>query len=474
MRYILTCLFALLSLFVIESSSAQNPEFQELGQLYGSDYKAYQVEVEGSFAYVTGRPSGFWIANIENVDGYAPPISHLTEIEDAYAVALSGQYAYVADLEYGIHVVCVEDPYDPQIVCSREVWGEISDLEIVDDLMYVAAGSRGLRIFDIYDPDNIVELGSYNGLTIIRTLDVEEPYVFFGGCEAYGAFNVSQVEHPFPVDQINLQAVGHGYFPFVIKTGNYLLFTPSVNSRNQLAIAEVSNPAQIRPYHSEFVDYPTVYSIQRSGNLMAVGFSRGGLGLFDISDPVFPDSLSYVYTDGCNSTYANYTDERVYHCRGLQGMQIYDASEPTDLEFIGWSGVPGLLNHLAGQDSLMAVAMDVNGVDLYDVADPVHPVMTDSLRLDFPVKKVCLTSDYIYSLSGGNEFAVHSLADPCDLRETANPTLDGNIVNLVVEGESMYAIDDKRGMIVVDNSDPSDPIEVDFFPSEYPLINLFV
>jgi len=85
-----------------------------------------------------------------------------------------------------------------------------------------------------------------------------------------------------------------------------------------------------------------------------------------------------------------------------------------------------------------------------------------------------LGTGYIYSLSGGNEFAVHSLADPCDLRETANPTLDGNIVNLVVEGESMYAIDDKRGMIVVDNSDPSDPIEVDFFPSEYPLINLFV
>ena len=83
---------------------------------------------------------------------------------EAYGVAVSGAYAYVADYDHGLHVVDISDPEAPSIVATVLPGGYAMGVTIDAQLAYVAAYHGGLVIIDIADPLSPEIRGRYDRL----------------------------------------------------------------------------------------------------------------------------------------------------------------------------------------------------------------------------------------------------------------------------------------------------------------------
>jgi hypothetical protein len=91
-------------LHIIDISDPSNPT---LKGLYDTPGDAYGVAVSGNYAYVADRYSGLQIIDISNPSNPTFKGSYDTP-EGARGVALSGNYAYVTACNYGLQM-CVQE-----------------------------------------------------------------------------------------------------------------------------------------------------------------------------------------------------------------------------------------------------------------------------------------------------------------------------------------------------------------------------
>ena len=75
------------------------------------------------------------------------------------AVAISGDYAYVAAGSRGLHVVGLSGPEGRKLLGSVGTKGWSWDVEVRDGLAYVADGSRGMAIVDVSTPSAPTVIG---------------------------------------------------------------------------------------------------------------------------------------------------------------------------------------------------------------------------------------------------------------------------------------------------------------------------
>ena len=94
----------------------------------------------------------------------------------ACGVALSGDYAYVADGDSGLRVISVVDPANPAEVGHCETPGNAIGVAVSGSYAYVAGLDSGLRVISIADPAHPVETGYCDtpsqalGLAVVGTM----------------------------------------------------------------------------------------------------------------------------------------------------------------------------------------------------------------------------------------------------------------------------------------------------------------
>jgi len=149
---------------IIDISSPVNPT--ERGVYYAN---ATGVAVSGTYAYIT---NGYGLEVIDVSDPLNPTkVGVCDRWVYANNVTVARGYAYIADCWSGLRVVDISDPTDPIEVGFYETSGNPLDVTVVGRYVYVAEGptfhsgqyvSGGLRVVDISDPANPIEIGFYN------------------------------------------------------------------------------------------------------------------------------------------------------------------------------------------------------------------------------------------------------------------------------------------------------------------------
>jgi len=92
------------------------------------------------------------VASVE-VETFAPTALGSVAIPGfANAVAVSGDYAFVAAGATGLQIVDMSDPSNPSIVSSVDTPGTASDVEVWNDIALVADGANGLVLIDVVSP----------------------------------------------------------------------------------------------------------------------------------------------------------------------------------------------------------------------------------------------------------------------------------------------------------------------------------
>lgn len=125
----------------------------ELGS-YSRPY-ANGIAVEGDYAYIADVNNfRMWVVDVSDVTSPDSVGYVSTGLVGPEAVAVSGDYAYLATGTLGMQVVDISDPTSPSLVATFNTPGVAKGVTISGDLAMVADGSAGLRVVDISDPEN--------------------------------------------------------------------------------------------------------------------------------------------------------------------------------------------------------------------------------------------------------------------------------------------------------------------------------
>jgi hypothetical protein len=127
-----------------------------IGQLVMGGY-ASSVKVRGDLAFV-GHQSPSPVGIVDVSDPRRPRLVGVIVREEIFDIELAGDFAFISG--NGLKVADISDPSQPVICAGRRG----ADTFVRDNLLYVGAGASnvpGLVIYDLSDPCNLREVGSY-------------------------------------------------------------------------------------------------------------------------------------------------------------------------------------------------------------------------------------------------------------------------------------------------------------------------
>jgi hypothetical protein len=144
-------------LYIVDVSTPTAPVVVGSVQTPG---QAWDVSVEGHYAYVADSAGGLQVINVSNAS--APVIVGSAASAGPYAVSVSVKngYAYVAAMFGGLRIFDVHSPSMPILVGLVDTPGYALDVTLAGHYAYVADGSKGLQVVDIRSPEDAFIVGS--------------------------------------------------------------------------------------------------------------------------------------------------------------------------------------------------------------------------------------------------------------------------------------------------------------------------
>jgi hypothetical protein len=215
------------------------------------------VAVSGNYAYVADGSSGLRIINITNPA--APTLAGFFDTPGySYGVAVRGNYAYVADGS-SLRIIDVTNPAAPTQVGYWVTPGSAENVAVRGNYAYVVNESSGLRIIDITYPAEPAEVGFYNTLYNCVSVAVAGNYAFVGVLSTgLQVINVSNPSQPVEAGRYDTPSCAYG----VAAAGS----TIYVADWSYFGIYEFSPCAGVIPPAPQIVVQPAGQSVRLSWN----------------------------------------------------------------------------------------------------------------------------------------------------------------------------------------------------------------
>jgi hypothetical protein len=282
-----------------------------------------------------------------------------TPANDAYAVAVQGNYAYIGCRYDGMRIADLSNPSSPAVVSQYTLVGNpggwVEGLCVSGPLAYLATGAPGVEIVDVSDPVHPAYVGHCSVNDDADDVWLNGNYLYVAD-ELAGltVIDVTDPSHPLPAANSDFD----GRAPDICVAGNYAYLAMSEQG---LQVWNLSTPTS--PIHAGgYVGTGDAVAVAIYSHYALVGRTGSwqGVDIVDISDPAHPQITKSV------STHNGVTALFVYgHCAYITeldwGVEVVDVGDPSQPIFLGTyrqSGYfPGLcVNrsyiYLAGESAL--------------------------------------------------------------------------------------------------------------------------
>ncbi len=259
---------------VIDISDLANP--RRTGWYSGN---AWAVAVSGHYAYLGGEAS---LQVIDISDSANPqPVGSCDTFGYVSSVAVSDDHAYVMCFGYsepysGLQVIDISDPAKPRGVgnlATSDGWG----VAVSGDYAYVADGWAGLQVIDISDPANPQRTcGSSGGLAYGVAVSANFAYVT-GRDSRLQVIDVSAPTNP----RVSGQTTGgYGDVFSVAVSGSYAYLAPGSGVWDRsgvLRVIDVSVPTNPREVGRSTGSYGDVFGVAVAGQCVFLACDSRGL-----------------------------------------------------------------------------------------------------------------------------------------------------------------------------------------------------
>jgi hypothetical protein len=410
----------------------------------------------GNLVTVAAEEDGLMVVDVS--DPSAPFLVGSFAIEETYyfcsAVAVRGDYAYATFGGYGLLVIDLSDPWQPQQVAwLRE---NAVDVDLEGNLAAIAS-ARGITFIDVSEPTDPV---------VISQLGTDSTSVDLVGSIAYsaeeeGGLLIIDADDPA---QPQVMATVPGYVEAVTVIGSTAFLG---RAEEGLELWDVSQPAVPRLLGT--VATPaSPQSVTSDGRYLYVGHYDGWL-VVDANDPARPEVISSQLGIGSAlDVEVDATERFAYIADGLAGLLVVDLDAPwpdivshrlpfdgrtAEIELYADTLFVGTFPNYAPEEPLTKPSY----LHLVDITDAVQPVIMASLEIEGSIWDLDLAGDrYVYIISNGTIYLV-------DVEQPSNPTIvtslrpnDKETINLAVEGSTL-ALAQRHELVLMDVSDPLSP-----------------
>ncbi|NGX42794.1 MAG: hypothetical protein K940chlam7_01082, partial [Chlamydiae bacterium] len=260
---------------------------------YDTPGQVHEVAVSGNYAYVADWASGLLIIDVSNVANPTLAGSYDTP-GGALGVALSGNYAYVADYTAGLQIIDVANVANPTLagsyVTPNAAWG----VTISGRYAYVADQAFGLQIIDVANVANPTLAGSYDTPGEARGVAVSGNYAYVADYTAgLQIIDVANVANPTLAGSYVTPGRARG----VAISGSYAYVADDQSGLQIIDVSNVTNPTFAGSYNTPAY----ARGVAISGNYVYVADVASGLQIIKIPCPS-PTSSSTTTTTSSSTT----------------------------------------------------------------------------------------------------------------------------------------------------------------------------
>ncbi len=254
----------------------------QCGVLSGSCYSIFVKETVAFF----GDGNTMRIVNVNDPANPVPLSTFSLPGNKISGIHVSGDYAYIANQNDGLHILDIGDLTDPTEVSTVSGW--IMDVKIVDEYAYITDYWRGLLIYDVRDPSVPLYTGECNyardeASAYAIAADIKGTNAYVASCTlGLIVVDISDPAEPAQRGASEEQFEGMGIAVY----GDYAYVT---DGNYGLRIFDVSVPS----YPDEIGFYPTKYASKAAvdGNNAYISSGYEGLRVLNIGDPYHPEEI---------------------------------------------------------------------------------------------------------------------------------------------------------------------------------------
>jgi hypothetical protein len=142
--------------------------------------QAWGVAVSGNYAYLANSGDGLRVYDISNPTNVIS-VGHIHDggvSGNAYNVAVSGNYACLANGYDGLRVYDISDPTNPINVGHANDGDAAYGIAVSGNYAYLANDNDGLRVYDISNPTNVINVGHIDDGGVALSVAVSGHYAY--------------------------------------------------------------------------------------------------------------------------------------------------------------------------------------------------------------------------------------------------------------------------------------------------------
>jgi hypothetical protein len=272
---------------------------------------AIDLIVRDDILYLGNNFGGLWIGRVGQ-DGSIDWISHV-QTGEARDAALSGDVLILADGKFGLKLFDVSDPADPKLIGTHSSYFFESAIVVHNDIAYVAGGIGGVEVVDISNPRR-PRLVWRQELSEVRGVHVDDDYLYLP--DGDDGFRIYSLKGRVPEEISLLDTPGWNCDCFVIGDTVYL-----ADGGHGIKVADISDRSNPRLQGS--IDLGTIAREIHAipGTVFVAAHTRGIMAI-DVKDPEHPNIAAHYQT--VDDARGVYTDGRfVYLAGGSGGLYIF-------------------------------------------------------------------------------------------------------------------------------------------------------
>lgn len=308
----------LYSVEILDISSPLTITSEVIETYYGDSTNIF-IDETTAFVADTSSLEIFDITDPENITKIG---SYYEDFEDIEFVYVTNSYAYILEQNY-LEILDVTDLTNPAYVSNLSLPGySFNDFYVDDEFAYIAVGSDGVLIVDIYYPDAPQLSMVYDEHNDINGLDKFENYLYLAATDY---IHIIDMTNPYDPQELgNFTRLGSFYIEVFI-SGDYLYAanldgidiiditdeTEAEDGTISIELVKVGQYNTLTVTYDVFVDGQYVYMLD----------AIEGLVILDATNIVHPKKIGqYDYDGDYNDVWAR--NGYIYLAEGLNGTRI--------------------------------------------------------------------------------------------------------------------------------------------------------
>ena len=333
--------------------------------------------------------------------------------------------------------------------------GYTYDLAVYHEYAYLATSS-GMAVVDISEPSAPVEL-EFIGLEGRSTgihRHGDELYVTNEAGHLYIFDEYTDPAHPVLLTRLEFDVPVLDVVKFDTHGGHAFALT-----EDGVSVLDMDEPAKARVVGSlEVCSDATDIEIWES--YLYISCAASGLHIIDIDDPETPEEVSQLdMTDRANGL-AYWHDHAYMACDNDGGLRIIDVSNRAEPEEVGYNNEPtGFAEDVWTRGPYVFVGYSYFGLKVFDAQDKTNPELIGELNPEGVgvLTHIYVNNEILYGADSVGGLLIIDVSEPNDPVELGRYDPTDSSREVEIQGDYAYVANNQGGLWVLDLSDPTAP-----------------